>query len=75
MTKSAQLLAFCRQKKVLSYVDVNDWMRANYYLRAPREIRKFVEEGKLRRIPDEEAILRNLRKVCRAAVAWFEVIE
>lgn len=74
ITKEEELLSWCHQKKVFSYVDVNDYKTNHHYLRADRTIRNFVEEGKLRRIPDVEAILRGLRIKGRAALAWFEVI-
>lgn len=73
MTKEEQLLEWCRMKKVFNYVDVNNYKSTHFYLRADRTIRNFVEEGKLRRISDTEAILRGLRKAGRAALAWFEV--
>lgn len=74
MTKESELLAWCREKKLFSYVDVLNWKPSHYYLRADRQIRDFVKEGLLRRIPDSETVLRGLRKVGRASIAWFESI-
>lgn len=74
MTKEQELLDWCKQKKLFSYVDVLNWKPNHYYLRADRTIRDFVKEGLLRRIPDAEAILRGLRKVGRASIAWFETV-
>lgn len=74
-TKEESLLSWCKLKKVFNYVDVQNWNKEpNFYLRAERTIRDFVKEGFLRRIPDEEAVLRGLRKEGRAALAWFEVV-
>lgn len=74
ITKEQELLDWCKEKKLFSYVDVLNWKPGHYYLRADRTIRDFVKEGLLRRIPDTEAILRGLRKSGRACLAWFEVI-
>lgn len=74
MTKENELYAWCREKRLFSYVDVLNWKPGHYYLRADRTIRDFVKEGILRRIPDAEAVLRGLRQNGRAALAWFEII-
>lgn len=74
MTKSNSLLVWCKTKRLFSYVDVQHWKENNFYLRADRTIRDFVSKGLLRRIPDEEAVLRGLRKQGLANLAWFEII-
>lgn len=74
MTKENELLNWCKEKRLFSYVDVLNWKPGNYYLRADRTIRDFVKEGLLRRIPDAEAVLRGLRRSGRAALAWFEIV-
>lgn len=73
ITKEEELLEWCKLKRVFSYVDVQEYKNTHFYLRADRTIRDFVTEGKLRRIPDDEAILRGLRKLGRASLAWFEL--
>lgn len=74
ITKSEELYSWCKSKKLFSYVDVNTYKTEHYFLRADRQIRDFVQQGLIRRIPDEEAILRGLRKIGRASLAWFEII-
>lgn len=75
MTKEQELLDWARSKKIFNYVDVQNWNKEpHYYLRAERTVRDFVREGLLRRIPNEEAILKGLRKKGNACLAWFESI-
>jgi hypothetical protein len=74
ITKEWKLFEWCKFKKVFSYVDINNYKSVNFYLRADRTIRDFVIEGKIRRIPDDEALLRSLRKEGNQALAWFEVL-
>lgn len=73
ITKEEELLEWCKEKKIFSYVDVQTYKSNHFYLRADRTIRDFVTEGKMRRIPDEEAVLRGLRKAGNANLAWFEI--
>lgn len=44
-----------------------------FYDRADRTVRQWAEEGRLRRIPNEEAILRGLVKKGNAPLAWWEI--
>lgn len=74
ITKEQELLEWCREKKLFSYVDVISWKESGYYIRAERTIRDFVSQGYLRRLPHQESILRGLIKKGRAALAWFEII-
>ena len=74
ISKEFKLLQWCLGKKLFNYVDIRNYSLENFYLRADRTIRDFVTEGKIRRIPKEEAVLRGLLKVGRAPLAWFETI-
>lgn len=74
ITKEEELLSWCQEKKLFSYVDVMGWKPDHYYLRADRTIRDFVKEGKLRRLPLEECVLKGLVKVGRAPIAYFEFV-
>lgn len=74
MTKTHSLLMWCKMKGIFSYVDVQHWKEQNFYLRADRTIRDFVSKGLIRRIPDEESVLRGLRKPGNANLAFFENI-
>ena len=72
LSEEYKLLQWCRFKKLFNYVDIRHYSLENFYLRADRTIRDFVSEGKIKRISDEEAILRGLRKDGNARLAWFE---
>lgn len=74
LSKEFKLLQWCRFKKIFNYVDIRNYSLENFYLRADRTIRDFVNEGKLKRISDEEAILRGLIKKGNARLAWFETV-
>jgi len=72
--KQKEFFSWCQQKKIFNYVDIRNYSLENFYLRAERTIRDFVSEGKIRRISDEESLLRGLRKDGNARLAWFEVV-
>jgi hypothetical protein len=55
---------------VFSSVDVRRWGLVNYYTSADRMVRKFVEQGILRRIPPHEVILRGIDP--KPKVAYYE---
>lgn len=75
LSKEFKLLQWCRFKQIFNYVDIRNYSLENFYLRADRTVRDFVTEGKIRRISDEEALLRGLRKDGNARLAWFETIK
>ena len=69
-SKSEQLLDFCRQG-VVSKSAIMRWGYENYYISAPRVVRKFVENNLMRRIPKEECLFKGfIRKQ-----AYYEVIK
>lgn len=72
--KEEELLDWCLEKRLFNYIDIKNYSMNNFYLRAERTIRDFVTEGKIKRISDDEAVLRGLRKPGRACIAWFEII-
>ncbi len=45
-----------------------------YYDSADRIVRKWAEEGKLRRIPIEECFSRGLIKEGNARIGWWEIV-
>lgn len=71
--KKEELLKWCRQQRLFSSVDVYKY-GMNYYKSAERRVREFVEEGFVRRLPDEEAILKGLNRPGFARIAWYELI-
>lgn len=74
LSKEDELLQYCKELGTFSYVDIMKWKPNGYYLRADRTIRDFVTEGKLRRISDEEALLKGLVKDGNAKIAHFEFV-
>lgn len=68
--KKKELLTWCRQKGTFSKADVIAYGTKNYYLRADRTVRDFVQEGKLRKLDKNECILRNLK----GNMAWYEFV-
>jgi hypothetical protein len=69
-SKRKELLNWCWHKKVFSKVDVIAYGTRNYYLRADRTIRDFVQEGRVRKLTKEECILRSLK----GKMAWYEFV-
>lgn len=69
--KSKDLLNWCRQKGIFSKADIIAYENRNYYLRAERTIRDFVQQGILRRIEKDECVKRNLK----GNMAWYEFIK
>ena len=68
--KSKELLAWCRQRKVFSKADIIAYESKNYYLRADRTIRDFVQQGIVRKLDKDECIQRNLK----GNMAWYEFV-
>ncbi len=74
MTKEEALFQWCKTVRLFNSVHAKMWGLDNFYSRADRTIRDFVTEGKLRRLDNEEIILKGLRKKGNAPLAWYEVI-
>lgn len=53
-TKSEQLLFWCRQRRMFNKAEVMKWGLENYYIRADRSIRDFVNKGFIKRLNDRE---------------------
>ena len=76
MYKKEQFLSWCESNfHPFSSVDVFKWGYDNYYTRAVRTIRNFAADPRIpiRRIPDDEAILRGLVEKRKARLAFFEI--
>jgi len=71
VNKRKELLNWCRQKKIFSKADVIAYESKNYYLRADRTIRDFVQEGILRKLTKDECIKRNLK----GNMAWYDFVK
>jgi len=70
LSKEKQLLKWCKQKKVFSKAEVIAYGTKNYYLRADRTIRDFVQRGIVRKLGKDECIQRNLK----GNMAWYELV-
>lgn len=57
---------------LFSSVEVRELGLRIYYTRADRTVREWAENGRLRRLPDQEIIFRGLRKSGQAPLAWYE---
>ncbi|MBU4376896.1 MAG: hypothetical protein KKD29_05390 [Candidatus Omnitrophica bacterium] len=68
--KRKELLAWCKQKRVFSKADIIAYESRNYYLRADRTIRDFVQRGIVRKLDKNECIQRNLK----GNMAWYEFV-
>lgn len=70
LSKEKQLLRWCKQKKVFSKAEVIAYGTKNYYLRADRTIRDFVQRDIVRKLDKNECIQRNLK----GNMAWYEFV-
>lgn len=70
LSKEKQLLRWCKQKKIFSKAEVITYGTKNYYLRADRTIRDFVQRGIVRKLGKDECIQRNLK----GNMAWYEFV-
>ena len=68
MTKEEMLAEWCKGKGFFSKADIMRYGLDNFYLRADRTIREWVAEGKVRHIPSDECIFRNLK----GRMAYYE---
>jgi len=75
MSKKSDLLFWVKRfYRPYSSVEVNDYGSDNFYLRARRTVQDFAVDPKIpvRRIPDDEALLRGLTKKGCAKLAFYE---
>ena len=70
LSKEKQLLRWCRQKRIFSKAEVIAYGTKNYYLRADRTVRDFVQRGILRKLGKSECMQRNLK----GNMAWYEFV-
>ncbi len=70
LSKEALLAEFCKHKEFFSKADVMRWGLDNYYLRADRTIRDFVQEGRVQVVSDDERNFRNLKGKMR----WYKYV-
>jgi len=68
--KRKELLAWCKERRVFSKADIIAYESRNYYLRADRTIRDFVQRGIVRKLDKDECIQRNLK----GNMAWYEFV-
>lgn len=71
LSKEKQLLKWCSQKGIFSKAEVISFGTRNYYLRADRTIRDFVQRGMVRKLDKNECIRRNLK----GNMAWYEFVK
>ena len=67
LSKSEQLENWMRIKGYFSKAEIMAWGLRNYYLRADRTVRDFVQEGKVKRISHDECVFRGLK----GKMAWY----
>ena len=72
MNKQDKLLKWMIDVGTCSSVDLYQYGLNNGYIRARRTAQNLAAEGKIRRIPDEEAIMRGLIKHGKAKIAWYD---
>ena len=70
VNKRKELLVWCKQKRVFSKADIIAYESRNYYLRADRTIRDFVQKGIVRKLDKDECVQRNLK----GNMAWYEFV-
>jgi hypothetical protein len=70
LSKERQLFRWCRQKGIFSKAEIIAFGTKNYYLRADRTIRDFVQQGIVRRMTKDECIRRNLK----GNMGWYECV-
>jgi hypothetical protein len=74
LTKQDALIHWAKHVQIFNTVHVRQWGLDNFYIRADRTMREFAEQGMVRRLPDEEAILRGFRKKGQAPIALYEFV-
>jgi hypothetical protein len=72
MSKTENLLSWCKEMKTFSSVDIHYYKNRNYHLGADRVIRRFAEQGLINRLTNEEIILKGLQVKGRAKIGWWE---
>ena len=70
-TKQEQLLDYMRQKHYFATHDIIKWASQNFYNRADRTKRNFLEQGIIRKLPEQEKIFRGFN----SKDAWYEVVK
>lgn len=74
LNEEEMLIEWGNNTKLFSTVDLTRYGLDNHYLRALRTMRELAKEGKFRRIPDDEAVLRSLIRKGNALIAWYETV-
>ncbi len=69
-SKKIQVYDYIKRKRIFSKADIIDWGLKNYYLRADRTIRDFVQQGIVKKFSPQECIFLGLK----GRMAWYEVI-
>lgn len=69
-SKEHELLKWCERTGFFSTSQVMQYAVDNYYLRAGRTVRDFVQQGKVRKVGDEERRFRNLH----GKMSWWAFV-
>ena len=64
LTKEQQLENFCRDRGFFTSHDVNFYGTTNFYDSATRRIREWCQEGKVRRLSNDEKVFRGFKTKC-----------
>lgn len=70
LSKEEQLFRWVKQKRIFSKAEIIAYGIGNYYLRADRTVRDFVQRGIVRKLDKTECIRRNLK----GNMAWYEFV-
>ncbi len=70
-SKARRLYLFCKFKGIVSKSEIMKWGLDNYFISAPRVVRKFVEDRLMRKLSKDECVLKGFR----GKQAWYEVKE
>lgn len=67
-TKEQQLMEWCQSKGYFSKAQIMQWGLDNFYIRADRTIRDFVQEGLVKKLDKDEVLFRGLSN----KMGWYQ---
>lgn len=67
------LKQWCVLKGTFNTVEIQEYGLRNFYISAQRQVRILAEEGFLRAISYDEAILKGLIKPNQKCIRWYEL--
>jgi hypothetical protein len=70
-TKQQALLEFCATREFISKSDIIGWGLDNFYIRSERQVRKFCQDGLMRKVSPEGCLVNGLK----GKQTWYQVCE